>query len=119
MIRKWLAIGIILLLVGTVSMPGVSAKISDTSEVYEKSDIYFFRFAFIIGEYENCEKWFGSFSIWNSDYSIHSINVLGYSSYQNQYIFVKACIVDGNSRIGFIGPHHCCIFSYFSVTVES
>ncbi|HUS98867.1 MAG TPA: hypothetical protein VMY59_00925 [Candidatus Thermoplasmatota archaeon] len=120
--RKCLAVGIILLFIEIACMPGITANINDTSERFEKSDrdIYFFLFAFVSGEYENCWRQIGFFKIWNSNYSIHSINVLGYSDYQGKFISVKAYEVIGSYRIGFIGQHHCCIFawSWRGVTVS-
>ena len=110
-------IGIILCLILLLGI-GVPTNGEKTEAISNGRDIYFFDYAFISGEYEHCEKWFGYYNIWNSNYSIHSINVLGYSSYQDKYIPVKAYSVHGNNRIGFIGRHHCCIFSFFHVTVE-
>ena len=121
--RKCLAVGIILLFIEIACMPGITANINDTSERFEKSDrdIYFFLFAFVSGEYENRSKWFDYFDIWNSNHSIHSINVLGYSDYQGKYFSLKAFRVFGSHRIGFIGQHHCCMFAFgfFGVTVET
>jgi len=54
----------------------------------------------------------GGFRIWNSNYSIHSIDVIGYSAYQGKFFSVKAFNVDGSFRIGFIGRHHCWIFTW-------
>jgi hypothetical protein len=118
---KCLAVGIILLFVGIAYMPGITANLNDTSGRFEKndSDIYFFAFAFIEGNYENCWKWFDYFKIWTN--STNTINVLGYSNYQGKFIYVKAGYIVGGFRVGFIGRHHCCIFAgdWFGVTVAS
>jgi len=123
LVRKYTAVGIILLFVGIACLPGITANINDTSERFEKSDgdIYFFHFAFVSGEYENCWRMIGLFRIWNSNYSIHSINVLGYSNYQGKFFSVKAFNVQGSFRIGFIGRHHCCMFAFGpgGVTVDT
>jgi len=115
---------LILLLNITVPIHSESKKIDykdNTESIANNGDIYFFAFAFVSGEYENRSKWFGYFDIWNSNHSIHSINVLGYSDYQGKYFSLKAFRVFGSHRIGFIGQHHCCMFAFgfFGVTVET
>jgi hypothetical protein len=93
-------------------MPGITANINDTSERFEKSDgdIYFFAFAFIEGNYENCWKHFSYFKFWTN--STNTINVLGYLDLERGFVSVKAGYVVGSLRIGFIGQHRCCIFAY-------
>ena len=115
-----------LILLSTIAVPtqGVSKTIDDkdnSGAILSNRDIYFFTFAFVKGEYENCWKHTSYFKLWNSDYSIKSIDVLGYTAWDHQFYSVKAYSVQGSLRIGFIGQHHCCIFAYgFSgVTVDS
>jgi hypothetical protein len=84
-----------------------------TESISSNGDIYFFTFAFVKGEYENRTRWFTYFEIWNSNYSIHSIDVLGFSPYYpDKIISVNAHCVFGSLRIGYIGRHHCCIFAF-------
>ena len=92
-----------------------------TISTSDDGDIYFFTFAFVIGRYDNCYKWFNHYRIWNPDYSKKTISVLGYSPYYSQkFIFVKAFNVEGCYRIGFIGRHHCMIFTFgVGLTVDT
>jgi hypothetical protein len=121
-------IGIILCLILlfnlTVPICGESRKIDvgeETESLSSDRDIFFLHFAFVSGEYENRTRWFTYFDIWNSNYSIHSIDVLGFSPYYPDKIMsIKAYRVWGSFRIGYIGRHHCCIFAFGpgGVTVE-
>ncbi|MFA5103016.1 MAG: hypothetical protein WC525_07660 [Candidatus Thermoplasmatota archaeon] len=115
---------LILLSIIAVPTQSVSKTIDyeeNTESLSSNGDIYFFTFAFVKGEYENCWKHTSYFRLWNSDYWIKSIDVLGYTAWDHQFYSVKAFNVEGSLRIGFIGQHHCCIFAWgFSgVTVDT
>ncbi len=92
----------------------------EVKEETSNHEIYFFAFAFIIGKYDNCSRWIADFTIWNPDHQKTTIYVLGYSDYKQTFIPVKAWHVMGGPHIGFIGRHHCCMFtfSFLGVTVE-
>jgi hypothetical protein len=124
---KKIHLGIILCLVLLLSMAipihGESKTIDygdSTESISSNGDIYFFAFAFIEGDYENCWKHFTFFKLWNSNFT-NTINVLGYLDLERGFISVKAFEVVGSHRIGFIGQHHCCIFawSWSGVTVST
>jgi len=115
---------LILLSIIVVPTQGVKKTINyeeNTELISSNGNIYFFTFAFVKGEYENCWKHTSYFNLWNSDYSIKSIDVLGYKAWEHKFYSVKAYSVQGSLRIGFIGRHHCCMFAWgFSgVTVDS
>jgi hypothetical protein len=114
---------LILLLSIAVPAQGVSKTIDyedNIESISSSRDIYFFTFAFVKGEYENCSKWFAYFNLWNPDFT-NTIDVLGYKAWEHKFYSVKAFNVQGSSRIGFIGRHHCCIFAwgYSGVTVDT
>jgi hypothetical protein len=119
-------IGIILCLVllSIIAVPtqGVKTTINyeeNTELISSNGDIYFFTFAFVKGEYENCWKHTSYFKIWTN--STNTMDVLGYKAWEHKFYSVKAGYVVGSLRIGYIGRHHCCIFAFgFSgVTVAS
>ena len=105
---------LILLLSIAIPVHGERKEITSKNNfesISSKGDIYFLTFAFIIGEYEICWKDFTYFRFWNSDYSIKSIDVLGYKAWEHKWYPVKAFMVEGDFRIGYLGRHQCNIFA--------
>jgi hypothetical protein len=117
MIRKGIAVGIILLLfVGTsISV----AYDTSTDEIPHQSvDMYFLNYAFVWGTYENCTKnWIGNFNIWNREPWFNlTIHVIGNGPYgtndEDIWMNVEAHNVIAQHHLGIIGPHKCCIFAF-------
>jgi hypothetical protein len=114
---------LILLLSIAISFHGVGKTIDheeNTGSISNDDEIYFFTFAFVKGEYENCWKHVAYFRIWNSNFT-NTMDVLGYKAWEHKFYSVKAFSVVGSHRIGFIGRHHCCIFAwgFGGVTVQT
>ena len=122
LISKCLAIGIILLFVGTsISV----ANDSSTDEVpHQSGEGFFLEYAYVWGTYEHCWKdWVLSFEIWNENETDLTIHVNGYGPYgpNSEYIWmnIDACQVYALRHLGIIGPHRCCMyaFGWLGVTV--
>ena len=116
MIRKGIAVGIILLLfVGTsISV----AYDTSTDEVpHQNNNLFFLYHAFVWGTYENSYKhWSLSFEIWNKNVTDLTIHVIGNGPYgtndEDIWMNVEAYNVIAQRHLGIIGPHKCCIFAF-------
>ena len=125
MIRKGIAVGIILLLfVGTSISVAYDTSTDEVREPPHSAEIYFIKYAFAWGTYEHRWKdWVGGFEIWNDDFS-KTIHVIGYgpNGSNDTYIWmhIEACQVKAQRHLGIIGPHQCCIFAFgwLGVTVD-
>jgi hypothetical protein len=124
MIRKGIAVGIILLLfVGTsISV----AYDTSTDEVPPQNiNLFFLKHAFVWGTYEHRWKdWVLSFEIWNENETDLTIHVIGYGAYgtNDTYIWmnIEARQVYALRHLGIIGLHRCCMFAFgwLGVTVD-
>ena len=98
------------------------ALIDEVRDPPQSAELYFLKYAFVWGTYENCTKyWIGSFEIWNDHWSNLTIHVIGYGAYgpNDEYIWMKfeAYDVHAQRHLGIIGPHSCCIFAWGLLTV--
>ena len=129
LIRKGLAVGIILLMLVSTSFLAGAFDDALTDEDRKQSqidDLFLLYQAFVWGTYENCYKhWPLAFEIWNDyHWSNLTIHVIGYGPYgsndEDIWMHIEAYQVKSHHHLGIIGPHRCCIFafSYFGVTVD-
>jgi hypothetical protein len=113
MIRKGIAVGIILLLfAGTSISVAYDASIDEVPP--QTADMYFLKHAFVWGTYENNTKyWTTGFQIWNNhDWANLTIHVIGYKTSESCYVHIEAYDVHAPFHLGIIGPHRCYIFAF-------
>ena len=114
LISKCLAIGIILLFVGTSISVAYDTSTDEVRESPQSLDGFFLDHAFVWGTYENCTKnWIGNFHIWNGEPWFNlTIHVIGYKTSESCYVHIEAYQVKAQRHLGIIGPHQCCIFAF-------
>ena len=117
MIRKCLAIGIILLFVGITLSPGINATISKTSEIVETSDdeYNFFSFAIIWGTFEivSFNGFWTGLKVYNSEPDNNTLHIIGYVGYDRVgFIYRNASFVYSPWRLGIIHPHSLFVIAW-------
>jgi len=134
LLRKCLAVGIILLFVCGALLPACTAQTNILQTDEEKMllespakkakhannhDEMFFTYAFIWGPFEllRASSLIGFVWVKNRDpWLNHTINVIGYQSWTGNWTVKKACEVKCNFlHVGFVGRHWLCVIGIRNV----
>jgi hypothetical protein len=118
LLRKGLAIGIILLFITIVCSPSITAKVSKPSEYVETNDdvYHFFPFAIIWGEFEilNEKNFLRGLDVYNPwPYYNETLHLIGYVGYDGVgFYYGDYSRVYCPWWVGVVGQHHLFVIGW-------